>query len=239
MADNPLSKLPLAGQVGVALVISALLGGAFWWFYWSPAVAEQQQKTSQLETLRKEIQALEITANKLPEFQREVAALESRLENLKRVLPPAKETPELMKRMQALASESRLDIKKFTPGATVRKDFSPPPPPAPGQRPGRPAPARPAAGRPGAAGAGAPPPAQDYYEEWPINVDVDGSYHNLGQFFDRVGRLPRLVTLGNLKIKSKRAQTSSSTIEVSCVATTYVYVEAPAQPAGAAPAAPR
>ena len=41
---------------------------------------------------------------------------------------------------------------------------------------------------------------KEFYQEWPINMAVDGSYHNLGYFFDRVSRLSRLVNVGNLKI---------------------------------------
>ena len=43
-----------------------------------------------------------------------------------------------------------------------------------------------------------------FYQEWPINVDVEGTYHNLGLFFDRVGRLSRLVNVGNLQGQDAR-----------------------------------
>ena len=32
MADNPLTKLPLVGQLGVAAVLAALIGGVFYYF---------------------------------------------------------------------------------------------------------------------------------------------------------------------------------------------------------------
>ena len=75
-----------------------------------------------------------------------------------------------------------------------------------------------------------PPPAQDTYQEWPINVDVEGSYHNLALFFDRVGRLPRLVNVGNVKVRAQGKQTVSNTIAAQCVATTYVYIDKPPEP---------
>jgi type IV pilus assembly protein PilO len=231
MADNPLTKLPLAGQLGVAIAVALVICGGFYFAYWQDATAEQAKITRNLEKLRKEIQKLEVTANQLPQLQRKVAELERELEGLKQILPAAKETPELMRRMQALASESRLSINEFTPGRTVRKEFQ-----AQEQKAMTPqerraaAAARRAAARGG--GAGAAQAAKDYYEEWPINIDVDGSYHNLGMFFDRVGRLKRLVNIGDLKVKSQRDQTPSKTISVSCVATTYVYVEASQAGAG-------
>ena len=90
MADNALTKLPLAGQLGVAFLVAALICGAFYWFSYAEALEQQKTKEAALAVLQKEIRALEATANRLPEFQREVQALEARLETLKRILPPQK-----------------------------------------------------------------------------------------------------------------------------------------------------
>ena len=123
MADNAYTKLSLGGQLGVSAVLAVLIGGLFWYFYWSDATIERDEKTAKLEALNKEIRALEVTAQKLGEFQREVALLEKKLETLKSILPPAKETPDLMRKVQALAAQSNLTINNFTPGATVNKEF--------------------------------------------------------------------------------------------------------------------
>ena len=197
MADNALTKLSLGGQLMVSVAVAALILVGFYYGYWSGAVEEEKQKSTRLEGLRQEIRQLEVTANKLQEFQREVAQLEAKLETLQRILPPEKETPDLMRKVQSLAAQSNLTIKNFTPSAVVNRDF---------------------------------------YQEWPINMAVDGSYHNLGIFFDRVSRLSRLVNIGNIKISSRGDQTVSNTISANCVATTFVYVE-PSPPPGRPPAA--
>ena len=123
MADNAYTKMSLGGQLGVSAALAIVIGGLFWYFYWDPAVTERDEKAAKLEALNKEIRALEVTAQKLGEFQREVALLEKKLETLKSILPPAKETPDLMRKVQALAAQSNLTINNFTPGATVNKDF--------------------------------------------------------------------------------------------------------------------
>jgi type IV pilus assembly protein PilO len=192
MADNALTKLPLAGQLGVAALVAAIICGGFYWFYYSDALEQQKKKEAQLAELQQEIRALEATANRLPEFQREVQALEARLETLKRILPPQKEMPDLMRRVQYLAAQSSLAIGKFTPGATAQKDF---------------------------------------YVEVPVALELEGTYHNLGAFFDRISRMSRLVNVGNVKISAQKAQTISNTIAISAVATTYVYQEPPPTPA--------
>jgi Tfp pilus assembly protein PilO len=57
----------------------------------------------------------------------------------------------------------------------------------------------------------------------------------LGQFFDRVSRLSRLVNMGSIKIRNQATQTASNTIAASAVATTFVYVETPPAPPPGAP----
>jgi type IV pilus assembly protein PilO len=199
MADNPISRLPLAGQLGVSVVIAALICGGFYWFWYADALEQEKTKSARLEALRTQIQALEATAARLPEFQREVQALEARLETLKRILPPEKEMPDLMRRLQYLAAQSSLAIRKFTPAAPVQKDF---------------------------------------YQEIPINIDVDGTYHNLGAFLDRISRMSRLVNMGNVKIRAQSKPTISNTVSVSTVATTYVYQDVP-PPDARRPGGPR
>ena len=125
MAENQLTKLPLAGQLGVSLLAAALIGGAFYYLWYSDALAQEQTKTTRLQQLETEIKALEVTANKLQEFQREVQLLEAKLETLKRILPPEKETPDLMRRVQYLATQSSLSIKVFTPAAVANKGGPP------------------------------------------------------------------------------------------------------------------
>jgi type IV pilus assembly protein PilO len=74
------------------------------------------------------------------------------------------------------------------------------------------------------------------HAEWPIVLELEGSYHNLGRFLDAVSKFPRIINVGNMSIRGARQQAaSSSTIEVTCTATTFVLVEAVA--ATSAPAA--
>jgi type IV pilus assembly protein PilO len=88
----------------------------------------------------------------------------------------------------------------------------------------------------------APIVSRQTHAEWPIQLDLDGTYHNLGLFLDRVSKFPRIINVANVRIKSKDKPQPGSTIAASCTATTYVLVEAPQQPAKSAakkaPAAP-
>jgi type IV pilus assembly protein PilO len=72
------------------------------------------------------------------------------------------------------------------------------------------------------------------HAEWPIQLELDGTYHNLGLFFDRVSRFPRIINVASVRIKAKDKPQPGSTITASCMATTYVLVEAPAPKTAAA-----
>jgi Tfp pilus assembly protein PilO len=68
---------------------------------------------------------------------------------------------------------------------------------------------------------------QNFYAEWPISLELDGSYHNLAYFFDRLSRLSRIVNVSNLEVGAKQEPTIASTITAKCTATTFVFIEAP------------
>jgi type IV pilus assembly protein PilO len=73
---------------------------------------------------------------------------------------------------------------------------------------------------------------KDFYQEWPIEITVDGTYPNLAVFFDRVGRLPRIVNIGNLRTSVAQKQSFTTTLTAQYTAMTYVYVEPAPKPGG-------
>ena len=75
---------------------------------------------------------------------------------------------------------------------------------------------------------------KEFYVEWPIKVSVEGSYHNLGIFFDQLSRLKKIFTVNNLSIIPLRTSGEGFTIKADFNATTYIYQEAaPTQKAAA------
>ena len=78
------------------------------------------------------------------------------------------------------------------------------------------------------------------HAEWPISLELDGTYHNLAAFFDRLGKFARIVNISNLSVKGKDKGDARATISASCVATTFVLLDKPTPKKGAAaaPAAP-
>ena len=70
------------------------------------------------------------------------------------------------------------------------------------------------------------------HAEWPIGLQLEGTYHNLGDFLERVSKFPRIINVSGIKIRSKEAGGDASTITAECTATTFVLIEPkPATPA--------
>jgi type IV pilus assembly protein PilO len=79
------------------------------------------------------------------------------------------------------------------------------------------------------------------HAEWPIGLELEGSYHDLGAFLERVSKFPRIINVNGIKIRSAEQTRAGATISAECTATTFVLIEpkaAPAAPAAKA-AAPR
>lgn len=75
------------------------------------------------------------------------------------------------------------------------------------------------------------------HAEWPIGLEIDGSYHNLGAFFDKVSKFPRIINISGLTIRGKDRPEPNSTITAECIATTFVLLETAPDAAAAAPPA--
>ena len=82
-----------------------------------------------------------------------------------------------------------------------------------------------------------PTVTKQLHAEWPIALELEGTYHNLAIFFDRVGKFTRIVNISGLDVKGKDKPDANNTIAATCVATTFVLLDKPA-PAPAKPGAP-
>ena len=89
----------------------------------------------------------------------------------------------------------------------------------------------------------APIVQKETHAEWPIELELDGTYHNLGLFLDRVSKFPRIINVSGLAISGRTEGATSQTIAVTCTATTFVLLDpealAAAQPKKAAKKAPK
>jgi type IV pilus assembly protein PilO len=89
--------------------------------------------------------------------------------------------------------------------------------------------------------------AKEYYTEVPFEVELDGPYYSMLNFFDRVGKLERIVNMSSLlvattkkpadaKAKHTYQYAANESVVATCVATTFFShdVETPAAVPGKA-----
>jgi type IV pilus assembly protein PilO len=62
---------------------------------------------------------------------------------------------------------------------------------------------------------------RDFYAEFPINLQVTGSYHELGNFVSGVAALPRIVTIHDLSLKKGK----EDKLTMTATANTYRYMD--------------
>ena len=186
-----LDKLPWYAQLGVVATIAIAGVGAFWYLYASPAQAQLATKRAAVAKLQTQIKEGLATAKRLPEFRREVTVLEAQLDRLRTVLPEEQDVADLLRRVQAMATQSNLKISGFTPAAVTRREM---------------------------------------HAEWPIGLKLEGNYHDIGAFLERVSKFPRIINVGAIHIAARAEQTSLNTVTAECTAMTFVLVnEKPAK----------
>src|ERR1043166_4538487 len=100
-----LTKLPWYAQVGAFLAIGLGGCGAFYYYYERGVQADFKTRQTKLAAIRADITKGVTTAKQLPEFETEVNDLESRLDNLRAVLPEEKDAADLLRRMQTVATQ--------------------------------------------------------------------------------------------------------------------------------------
>ena len=183
---------PWYGYLLLAVIIFALV----FFFFFKPRNAEIQNLRESRMKLEKEVEVLKEQKKELDKIEAELVVLNATLKDLEQIIPQKKEIADILRRIQQLAYDSRLNVLRFQPRGEVNKDF---------------------------------------YAEWPINIEISGTYHNLGIFFDKLSKFSRLFNVNNFSITALNNQTDELTIGAKFVATTYYFVEE--QPAAAKTAA--
>jgi Tfp pilus assembly protein PilO len=76
---------------------------------------------------------------------------------------------------------------------------------------------------------------KDFYSEWPIDIQLDGTYHNLALFFDRMSRFSRIINVEEMRITGVNDPNRS--IAAGFTAKTFIYTGDEKPDAGKKPGA--
>ena len=169
-----------------AILGAAIVGGLVFAceHYWFKGIREDiSNRTNELEVLKQKVREGKVAEGRLPQFREEAERLETELQRLLRILPTAKQTDEIIKKVKSLTERGNFRFTTFQPQAFVKKDF---------------------------------------YTEWPISVQLDGGYHDLALFFDRLSRFSRIVNIESMKVNAS-AKPKLYTVTSAFTMKTFIY----------------
>ena len=66
---------------------------------------------------------------------------------------------------------------------------------------------------------------RDFYAEIPVEIKVRGTYHDVAAFFDKVGKLPRIVNIHSVAMDGAKEAGGRWEIITACTATTFKFIE--------------
>ena len=138
---------------------------------------------AQLTSLTAEIEKGRAAERKLSQFREEVKKLELELQKLLQVLPPERDTEDLIKKVEALVHQGDFNLLTFRTNEPIPRDF---------------------------------------YKEYPFNISLNGTYHNLALFFSRMSNFSRIINVEDLRVRGIAAP--GKTIGATFVAKTFIYI---------------
>ncbi|OFV82236.1 MAG: hypothetical protein A2Y78_00675 [Acidobacteria bacterium RBG_13_68_16] len=184
MAGLDLENRPWYFALILGVVIAGVLIWAFENYLFSDIQKDIKARTNDLQVLQGKVREGKAAEARLPQFREEAERLETELNRLLRILPTAKQTDELIKKIKSLTERGNFRLVTFQPQGFVKKDF---------------------------------------YSEWPINVQLEASYHELALFFDRLSRFSRIINVETLAAGALSKRGSPYTISAGFTMKTFIY----------------
>ncbi len=64
-----------------------------------------------------------------------------------------------------------------------------------------------------------------FYAAIPVQIEVTGGYHDVAIFFDKVGKLPRIVNITNIRMGNAKEVGGKTLLSTKCTAVTFRFLE--------------
>ncbi|MBD3414451.1 MAG: type 4a pilus biogenesis protein PilO [Candidatus Aminicenantes bacterium] len=111
--------LPWYGYVFIALIIF----GLFYFIHYKPKNDELKSVREERIQTEKEVAMLKQKKEELDQIEQELRLLNVQLKNLEAIIPQEEEIDVILRRIQQLAFDSRIDIVRFNPKALIDREF--------------------------------------------------------------------------------------------------------------------
>jgi type IV pilus assembly protein PilO len=114
-----MKNLPWYGYIIIAVIIFGL---AFF-LYFKPQNAELKRIKAERLKVEDEVSQLQEKKKQLDKIEADLATLTEELRELEKIIPLKKEIDVILRRIQQMAFDSRLDIIRFTPRGEINREF--------------------------------------------------------------------------------------------------------------------
>lgn len=62
---------------------------------------------------------------------------------------------------------------------------------------------------------------QNFYAEIPVNIAIEGNYHEISTFFDKISKEDRIINLSNISLSSPSVKSGKIILQAKCQAKTF------------------
>jgi type IV pilus assembly protein PilO len=221
LSFEDIKKWPPKRKAMALGIIYLLLGGAYYSIFMQSSMDQKGSWDMKLSELREQAQEKERLASQKGKYVREVNALREAFKIALTKQPDQREIPGLLYSVAQAGKDSGVDFILFEPKQAEKKpreaeDLGVKPPAA-----------KAAAQKPGDKKRVETPNPQDeqFYEEIPVRVTVNGGFHSTVTFFEKVARLPRIVNIEEISMSEAKDVKRGRVIVTNCVIKTYMFLE--------------
>lgn len=227
MTLDDIKKLSPKLKALIICLIYIVLGYFYYFNFLQANLEKRGTLQTKLQELEQQLSEKERLAAEMGKYIKEVAVLKEAFKTALTKLPVRKEIPELLHAVALSGKTAGLSFILFEPQATVKKPIGgkkeegqkPPEQKPPEKKP---------------ADAKAQPAKldeeEDYYEEIPVKATVNGGYHNMAVFFEKVAKLPRIINIEDISMgDAKPVKGKGPLLTASCIIKTYMFVQKPGE----------
>jgi len=114
-----MNKWPWYGYI----LLAAIIFGVAWFLYFKPQQAEYARIKAERVKVETEVFQLQEKKKQLDKIEAEIATLTGELQELQKIIPQKEEIDVILRMIQQMAVDSRLDVIRFTPRGEIVRDF--------------------------------------------------------------------------------------------------------------------
>lgn len=105
------------------IVIAVIIFGLFFVLYYRPKDNELKNIRTERETTEAEVARLKVKQDELERMEKELEVMNVQLRDLSTIIPDKEEIDVILRRIQQMAYDSRINMPKFIPKNLIEKEF--------------------------------------------------------------------------------------------------------------------